>query len=101
MSIFDDLLAMSPEDRHKWAKQWLKALEEASEKARGDPVKARKLGEKLAEHNEEFVAAMLIAMVKDEYLEEVMKLREVLFSTLVGQAVRVGMNVLPQVLNKR
>jgi len=94
MSIFDELLQMSVDEKKAWAKQWLRALRNATEKAGKDPRKVQQLGEMLAQRQDELIAALIIATVKDEYMDDVLELRETLGTTLLGVGIRTAMGAM-------
>ena len=94
MSIYEELLKMEQEERKLWAKEYFNALNEAVEKTRGDPKKVQKLGEELAKHKDELISALIIATVKDEFVDDVLELRETLLTTLLGICIRTVLQYL-------
>ncbi len=94
MSIYEELLKMEPKERKLWAKEYFRALKEAVEKTGGDPKKVQKLGEELAKHQDELISALIIATVKDEFVDDVLELREVIWTTLLGIGIRTALGTL-------
>jgi len=94
MTVFEDLLEMTPEDRKLWALEWMRVLAREAREAKQNPRKAEALGRYLREHFDELIGALLTLTVDPEAFEYFVETKEVIATVLAGKGIEYGMAIL-------
>lgn len=93
MDIVKTLKNMTIEERKAYVKEYLKRLKDAKNKCGGDKNKIEAFGKKLVGKEEEIVFILLLTMVKDEYLDDILELYELLEGMFMGLMLKKGMSL--------